>query len=99
MTNNEISLTSKDQLPDNVLENSFLVLVLSASGSNTVAALATILLEIIKQDTVTPVFSQFIYEGVYKNSTHVEFETISLIQGYGDTVSFDLDGGKYSKAI
>ncbi|XP_069355010.1 protocadherin Fat 1-like isoform X3 [Maniola hyperantus] len=92
VTKNKISLGVKRQLPENVLENSFFVLFLSASGTNTVTASTTILLETIKQDTVTPVFSKYIYEGTYINSTYIDFETISLIQGYDDAVTFDLDG-------
>ncbi|XP_045765133.1 uncharacterized protein LOC123867224 isoform X14 [Maniola jurtina] len=92
ITKNKISLDVKKQIPENVLENSFFVMFLSASGNNTVTSSATILLETIKQDTVTPAFSKYIYEGTYINSTNIDFETISLIQGYDDTVTFDLDG-------
>ncbi|XP_052738608.1 protocadherin Fat 3-like [Bicyclus anynana] len=92
ITDNEVSLDVKGQLPEDVLENSFLVFVLSASGTNTITASATILLEIIKQDTFTPVFSQYTYQGEYTNSTYINFDEIGLIQGYDDTVTFDLDG-------
>ncbi|XP_039748732.1 uncharacterized protein LOC120625678 [Pararge aegeria] len=91
-TKNELSLGVQKPLEDMVLENSFLVLVLIASGNNAVTASATIVLEIIKKDNVTPVFSKYIYQGTYMNSTYVDFEAISLIQGYDDTVTFELDG-------
>ncbi|CAH0407770.1 unnamed protein product [Chilo suppressalis] len=89
----EITLEIQDQLPESaVLENDFLLLSLSATAMNANNATTTILLEIIKEDTTTPVFNDKIYSVIYSNSTNYDVSRIFLTQGYDETVSFHITG-------
>lgn len=74
-------------------DNTFLTLQLTAT-SNTSSASIIILLEIIKNDTVTPIFEERIYTGRYDPETGLDIPAITLYQGYDDAVSFYIEGGK-----
>lgn len=83
------------QLPDNILEeNTFLNLRVVASTNRTsVSTMVT--LEIVKDDSVTPVFGSAVYEGLYDTTDGLSLERIVLVQGYDETVRVSLQGGTY----
>lgn len=83
------------QLPDNILEeNTFLNLRVVASTNRTsVSTMVT--LEIVKDDSVTPVFGSAVYEGLYDTADGLSLERIVLVQGYDETVRVSLQGGTY----
>ncbi|XP_047526953.1 uncharacterized protein LOC125064156 isoform X3 [Vanessa atalanta] len=92
-TQNTVSIELQQEVSENIIrENNFIVLILVASGVNAITTSATIFLEIVKPDFDTPVFSNKIYNGIYSNDTKVNFQDISLFQGYDETVTFDLVG-------
>lgn len=73
--------------------NNFLTLSLEATARNAHRAIATVILEIVKQDTTTPVFGRHVYYGTYEETNTVLFESIALSQGYDNTVTFRIEGG------
>ncbi|XP_063361505.1 uncharacterized protein LOC134650479 [Cydia amplana] len=90
---NQVTINMPAQLPQEViLENNFLMLTLSAEGLNALPTTTAVLLEIIKVDATTPVFSQPIYDGTYLGSLGVELGNINLIQGYDSSVTFRIQG-------
>ncbi|XP_047019977.1 uncharacterized protein LOC124630244 isoform X2 [Helicoverpa zea] len=74
-----------------ILENNIVMLTLAASGLNAVTTTTSVLLDIIKDDTTTPVFSRNIYYGTYLG-TNINIDDIILTQGYDSSVTFRLDG-------
>ncbi|XP_068630530.1 uncharacterized protein [Battus philenor] len=89
---NQISLNVL-YLPENVIsENNFVVFTLTATVNNSNQAITTIILEVVKQDVITPVFSQHIYNGNYLNAFEVKFDDIFLIQGFDESLIFRLSG-------
>lgn len=91
---NQVTIIQSTPLPESVIsDNNFLILNLAASGDHALTTSTTVLLEIIKQDVTTPVFSQNIYFGSYTDS-RVDIDNITLVQGLDSTVSFELSGGK-----
>ncbi|XP_063621463.1 uncharacterized protein LOC134793737 isoform X2 [Cydia splendana] len=90
---NQVTINMPAQLPQEVIsENNFLMLTLSAEGVNALPTTTAVLLEIIKADATTPVFSQPIYDGTYLGSLGVELGNINLIQGYDSSVTFRIQG-------
>ncbi|CAH2107305.1 unnamed protein product [Euphydryas editha] len=90
---NRVEIEIKEEISENiVMENNFLVLTLIASGPQAVTAKTSIFFEIIKDDYVTPVFSQNIYNGMYVSESEVIFPNIALTQGYDETVTYKLMG-------
>ncbi|XP_053602093.1 uncharacterized protein LOC128670467 isoform X2 [Plodia interpunctella] len=88
----QVSIEMIEPLPNSVvLENSFLQLVVIASGINALPATASLTIEIIKDDVSTPLFGQNIYSIAY-DSENIELNNINIIQGFDSTVSFRLDG-------
>ncbi|XP_052752900.1 uncharacterized protein LOC113511850 isoform X3 [Galleria mellonella] len=89
---NRITLTMTP-LADNVLnENTFLNLQVTASTERS-SATAVVTLEIIKDDTTTPLFEKALYEGTYDPSaSDLTIEPIELVQGYDDSVDITLNG-------
>ena len=42
------------------------------------------------------IFSEAFYSGIYTSDAGLEFtDTITLIRGYDDSVTFDLEGGEF----
>lgn len=83
-------------LPDNVIgANSFLSLPIVASTSRSETT-TIVSLEIIKDDNVTPVFDKSIYHGSYDPGTGLSIDQITIVQGFDDTLSVELFGGKFS---
>lgn len=92
-TLNQATVSLLAPLPNSIVEvNNLIVLTLKASGLNAVSTTASIVLDLIKDDTNTPVFSNNIYYGSYTESS-MEIENINLIQGYDDSVTFRIEGG------
>lgn len=59
----------------------------------------SIVIDLVKEEIpIIPVFNQAFYTGVYTEENVLRFEeTISLLQGYDETVTFSLEGGMYLK--
>ncbi|XP_061710283.1 uncharacterized protein LOC133520038 isoform X2 [Cydia pomonella] len=90
---NQVTINMPAQLPQEVIsENNFVMLTLSAEGLNALPTTTAVLLEIIKVDATTPVFSQPIYDGTYFGSLGIVLENINLIQGYDSSVTFRIQG-------
>lgn len=81
---------------DIIAENSFLTLRVVASNEVS-TAVTVVLLEIIKDDTETPVFASQIYEGSYDTINGLSVPTIVLSQGYDSSVQFYKSGGKFQE--
>ncbi|XP_050343029.1 uncharacterized protein LOC126768776 isoform X1 [Nymphalis io] len=92
-TQNTVLLELQKEVSENIIKkNNFIALNLVASGINAITTSTAIFLEIIKPDYETPVFSQKIYNGLYSNDSKVNFQDISLFQGFDETVMFELVG-------
>lgn len=94
---NEITITPTKPLPGNVItENNFIILTLTASGVHAIATSTSVVLEIIKPDITTPVFSQNIYRAEYLEDFNIDLKgtSITLVQGHDSDVVFTLEGGK-----
>ncbi|XP_072940657.1 uncharacterized protein [Epargyreus clarus] len=90
---NRVTISVRTEVPENViLENSALLLTLSASGLNAITATTNILLDVIKDDHITPVFEKAVYSGSYDTVSGLALEDIVIIQGYDDTVEVSLVG-------
>lgn len=80
-------------LPENVIEeNVILVLEVTASSERSSAS-AIVTLEIIKNDTTTPLFEKAVYAGTYDSESGLDLDQIELVQGYDNTVEITLIGG------
>ncbi|XP_060800992.1 uncharacterized protein LOC106133343 isoform X3 [Amyelois transitella] len=91
-TLNEVTIELLEPLPNSVIfENNFLQLTVSASGLNALSTTASLVIEIIKDDLTTPLFTQNIYSGAFTDGI-IEIQNMSLVQGFDSTVSFRLDG-------
>lgn len=82
-------------LPIQVLENNnFIVLEIKAQRERAVSVSTSIVIDIIRQDIIHPVFSEAYYRGVYIEESGLQFEEqIYLISGHDDTVTYRLEGG------
>ncbi|XP_026740028.1 uncharacterized protein LOC113502598 isoform X3 [Trichoplusia ni] len=90
--NGQVTLNVNPTIPENViLENNLIYLTVTASGVNAITTTTSILLDIIKADHTTPVFSRNIYYGTYLGNT-IDIQNINLIQGFDKYVKFRLDG-------
>lgn len=93
---NRVALSLLRQFPESViLANSLILLTLEATGQNAVTTTTNVLLEIIKEDLTTPLFSRKIYYGSYIGTQTLDIENINLVQGFDDTVTFRIEGGKF----
>lgn len=92
---NKLILFLNAQLSEEILKaNNIITLGVTATGKNANTALTYVVFEIIKDDSVTPVFAKKIYEGFYINASYVDIEEITLIQGYNGTLDIQIYGGK-----
>lgn len=83
-----------DQLSEEIIQNnSILTLQVVAIANNRTAA-TVVVLEIVKDDLITPVFEKNIYNATYDPIVGVIVENITFIQGFDDTVTMSLEGGK-----
>lgn len=84
-----------EPIPSDVIsEKNVIILTLVASDLNAVTTTTSVILDIIKDDTMTPVFSKNIYYATYSDSSNFYIDDIYLTQGYDSGVTFSLDGGK-----
>lgn len=89
-----VSVILSTPIAENVIQNNnFLALTLEAKGVNTLTAVASIVVDVIKDDAQTPVFAKHVYYGTSLDTNGITLEDISLVQGYDDTVTFSLSGG------
>ena len=97
---NIVSLSLSDSLPIDTTENAFIVLEIEAKRERAVSVWTSVVIEIIRQEIVSPVFTQPYYRGVYNDESGLEFnEIISLLYGFDEMVSFTLDGGNIQIVI
>ncbi|KAI8428917.1 hypothetical protein MSG28_007544 [Choristoneura fumiferana] len=90
---NQVTINPPTQLPQEVIsENNFLMFTVTADGLNALPTSTAVLLEIIKDDVTTPVFSQAIYYGNYLGSLDIDIGNMNLAQGYDSSVSFRIEG-------
>lgn len=91
---NVVSLSPRNSLPIETIENKFIVLEIEARRVRAVSVWTSVVIEVIKQEIVSPVFTEAYYRGVYSTDTGLLFnEVISLLSGYDETVIFRLEGG------
>lgn len=94
--NNVVSLSLLSPLPIEATENAFILLEIEARRERAVSVWTSVVIEIVRQEIVPPVFTQAYYRGAYNAESGLQFtQVISLSHGYDDTVSFTLDGGKH----
>lgn len=75
-----------------IVENNFITLqVIASNGYSSASTIVT--LDIIKNDTNSPAFEKPIYSGTFEMATGLTLNQIVLVQGYDDSVEFDLGGG------
>lgn len=75
-----------------IVENNFITLQVIASNDYSSAS-TIITLDIIKDDTISPAFEKPVYSGTFEMATGLTLEQIVLVQGYDNSVEFDLEGG------
>lgn len=94
---NILNIELISELPVEVVnQNTIIILNLEAQYPNAISGYATIIIEIIK-DSITniPVFDRAYYSGHYSSDSGLYFEdTIQLIQGFDESVTFTLVGGE-----
>lgn len=80
--------------PEIIDDNNFLILEIDVQVENAKTH-TTLIIEIIRTEIILPVFDEIYYTGSYSETESLVFEqTITLIEGYDETVTFSLDGGK-----
>lgn len=85
-------------LPIEATENTFIVLEIEARRVGAVSDWSSVVIDIIRQETISPVFTQAYYRGAYNAESGLQFnQVISLLYGYDETVSFSLDGGNLQR--
>ncbi|XP_032511351.2 uncharacterized protein LOC116765839 isoform X2 [Danaus plexippus] len=83
---------SMDPLTEDVIRNNNFIGLEVLASNNRTKARTIVVLEIIKEDTITPVFEKYIYNGNYSNETGFVMDDIILIQGFDETVNLTLEG-------
>lgn len=93
---NNLLLQLSGNLPNDI-EDSFIVLNIEASTLNAVTGYTTVVIEIVKDPVIVrPMFEQAYYVGEYSEEGGLVFEhNIQLIDGFDESVSFTLEGGKW----
>lgn len=87
------------RLDNNIIEENTFINLQVVASTNRSSAMTIVTLEIIKDDAVTPVFERTVYEGSYDPVDGLKLETIVLTQGYDDTVTVRLLGGKIFSSV
>lgn len=83
------------EIPDSVIAlNNFISLEVVAISSFSNAS-AIVILEIVRDDHVVPIFSSPLYRGSYSAETGLSIEPIIFTQGYHETVGLSLSGGNF----
>lgn len=78
-----------------IIGNNFITLQIKASNDFSSAS-TIVTLGIISDDIHSPAFEKAIYSGTFDMVTGLALEQIALVQGYADTVEFQLEGGMIS---
>lgn len=88
-------VTANGGLPADLVQSSrFIVIEIEAQRERAVAAYTSIIIDISSESISMPVFDEAYYRGVYTEENGLQFgQTISLQQGYDDTVTFAVEGG------
>lgn len=74
------------------------MLEIEAQRDKAVTVTTSIIIELIKQEIIIPIFNEPFYRGIFTEETGLKFEqNIFLSQGYDETVTFGLDTGIYMK--
>ncbi|KPI97872.1 hypothetical protein RR46_10993 [Papilio xuthus] len=89
LVNNSVVL---EQIELNIGYDEDVVFDLSGEGNGTDIARTTVVLEVIKQDTTTPMFNKNIYHATYLDASTISIENIFLKQGFDENVTFHLSG-------
>lgn len=92
MEGNTITLTLSPLDASSINWNNFITLQVLASNDYS-SAMAIVTLNIINDDINTPVFDEAFYNGTFDLVTGLSLDQIVLVQGYDDTVNFELLGG------
>lgn len=91
---NVLALSLPNSLPIDEIDNTFIVLEIKATRENAVPDRTSVVIDIIRQEIVSPVFTHAFYRGAYNAESGLQFnDAISLAYGYDGTVTFSLDGG------
>lgn len=92
----QISIRRTNILPSEVIEaNDFITLTVQAWGQRAVTVRSTIIIDFVKEEVVIPVFNQAYYRGIYTEDNNLQFdENINVLEGYDESVEFDIEGGK-----
>lgn len=102
-TNNVVQVSSKDTnaWPTEVVQdNDFIILTIEARRQRAVSVWTSVIIDIIAEEVVYPVFNQAYYRGLYTAENQLQFEEIiNLSEGYDGTVHFDLEGGKLKSQV
>lgn len=83
--------------------NKIILLEIRASAPQVLSAFATIVLEVLLPDNPTPtlpepIFAEVFYTGSYTATGGLVFDTsITLADGYDESIVFNLEGGKYEQ--
>ncbi|KAI5633804.1 cadherin EGF LAG seven-pass G-type receptor 2-like [Phthorimaea operculella] len=89
---NVINITTQNPLPQEILENNeFIILEIEANRQRAVSIPASIVIDIKKEEIIPLAFSNAYYKSVLANGS-LENVTISLAEGYDETVTFELQG-------
>lgn len=85
-------------LPTDTIQDPFIVLEIEARRERAASVWTSVIINIVEQEIVHPVFTNAYYVGIYNADTEVlQFdEIISLSSGFDDTVTFHLEGGNHS---
>lgn len=83
-----------DPLTDDIIEDNSFISIPVVTSTDHSEATTIVSLEIIKDDTTTPVFDKFIYTGSYDPVDGLTVDQIEIVQGFDETVAVELDGGK-----
>lgn len=86
--------------PEIIEDNQFIILTVEARRQRAVSVRSSIIIDIVKEEVIVPVFNQAYYRGSYTEDNELQFEeNINLSDGYDLSVTFDLEGGKLCSFI
>lgn len=92
-----VTISLDSEIPNELVPaNGIIMLELEATAPGATSALATVVLEVVQNDTVFEqlVFSETFYTGQYTELGGLNFTNIiKLDQGYDENVLFTLEGG------
>lgn len=92
---NTVQLILLGELPDNVISENNVIALQVVAFSNFNRASTIVILRIVRDDDVAPLFSSPLYRGSYQIETGLTHEPITLTQGYHETI-VSLSGGNWN---